>query len=77
MNKKLNQALVLVVFEEENAGKVKDIVEKAMYRAALIATRGNKTKAAKLLGVSRTTATSKIDHHNLDAYKLWHKNLLD
>ena len=41
-------------------------MERRMISEALIQTRGNRTKAAKLLGWGRSTLWRKMKQHNLD-----------
>ena len=48
-------------------GIVLDEVEKKFILSALKQTKGNKTKAAKLLGLSRDTLRYRIDKFKLDA----------
>lgn len=65
-NKKLNKISAIKGNEEFLIKDMKDRLEKETIIQALDKSNNNKTKAANILGISRTLLYKKIDKHNID-----------
>jgi len=52
-------------FESGRPGKPFDEIEKMLIRKALVATEGNQSRAARLLGITRTTLRKRMQKHKI------------
>ncbi len=57
-----------LVFDFQNGIHTADEVEKALLKQALEQTKGNVSKAAKLIGMQRSSLRYRIERYNLDSY---------
>ena len=69
MKEKLESLVAEMVERRIYLGEALGEFEKRFIQTALVKTRGNQTKAAKVLGVHRNTLNRKIAQHKLNGHR--------